>query len=197
VLDGPTSHRIKAAGIPVPNADVVILNEDDRPVPRGTIGEVCARGPMVMKGYWRKPEETARALRGGYMHTGDLGYMDEDGYVYLVDRTKDMIVSGGENVYSVEIEAALYAHPAVLEAAVFGIPDQRLGEQVHAAVVLKEGHAVPAEELIAHCRNAIAPYKCPKAITIHAEPLPKSGAGKILKRDLRVKYWAGLERQIN
>ncbi len=197
VLDGPLSHRTRAAGLPVPNADVVILDADDRPVTRGTIGEVCARGPMVMKGYWRKPEETARALRGGYMHTGDLGYMDEDGYVYLVDRAKDMIVSGGENVYSVEVEAALYGHPAVLEAAVFGIPDARLGEQVHAAVVLKDGGAVPPEELIAHCRNAIAGYKCPKAITVHHEPLPKSGAGKILKRDLRVKYWAGLERQIN
>jgi long-chain acyl-CoA synthetase len=202
VLDGPSPHRIRAAGLPVPSADVVILDENDRPVPRRTIGEVCARGPMVMKGYWRKPEETARALRGGYMHTGDLGYMDEDGYVYLVDRAKDMIVSGGENVYSVEVEAALYAHPAVLEAAVFGIPDERLGEQVHAAVVLKDaalkdGGAVPPEELIAHCRNAIAAYKCPKAITIHHEPLPKSGAGKILKRDLRAKYWSGLERQIN
>jgi long-chain acyl-CoA synthetase len=197
VLDGSFSHRIKAAGIPVPNADVAILGDDDRPVPRGTIGEVCARGPMVMKGYWRKPEETARALRGGYMHTGDLGYMDDDGYVYLVDRAKDMIVSGGENVYSVEVEAALYAHPAVLEAAVFGIPDERLGEQVHAAVVLKDGRAVPPEELIAHCRNAIAGYKCPRGVTIHHEPLPKSGAGKILKRDLRVRYWSGLERQIN
>jgi long-chain acyl-CoA synthetase len=154
-LDGPTSHRIKAAGLPVPNAEVVILDDEDRPVPRGTVGEVCARGPMVMKGYWRKAEETARALRGGYMHTGDLGYMDEDGYVYLVDRAKDMIVSGGENVYSVEVEAALCAHPAVLEAAVFGIPDERLGEQVHAAVVLKDGRSVPAEELIAHCRHAI------------------------------------------
>jgi acyl-CoA synthetase (AMP-forming)/AMP-acid ligase II len=197
VLEGPTSHRTKAAGLPVPNVDIVIAGEDDRPVPPGTIGEVCARGPVVMKGYWRKPEETARALRGGYMHTGDLGYMDEDGYVYLVDRAKDMIVTGGENVYSVEVEAALYAHPAVLEAAVFGIPDPRLGEQVHAVVVLKDGQNVPPEELIAHCRNAIASYKCPKTIAFHPEPLPKSGAGKILKRDLRVKYWAGLERQIN
>jgi acyl-CoA synthetase (AMP-forming)/AMP-acid ligase II len=201
-LEGPTAHRIKAAGIPVANADVVVLNENDEPVPRGTVGEICARGPLVMKGYWRKPEETARALRNGYMHTGDLGYMDDDGYVYLVDRAKDMIVSGGENIYSVEVEAALYSHPAVLEAAVFGIPDERLGEQVHAAVVLKEavskeGRHVPPEELIAHCRTAIAPYKCPKTIAIQAEPLPKSGAGKILKRDLRARYWAGLERQIN
>ncbi|MGH9348405.1 MAG: long-chain-fatty-acid--CoA ligase [Vicinamibacterales bacterium] len=197
VLDGPTAHRVKSAGLPVPNADVVVLDEHDRPVPPGTVGEICARGPIVMKGYWRKPEETARAIRDGYMHTGDLGYMDEDGYVYLVDRAKDMIVSGGENVYSVEVEAALYAHPAVLEAAVFGIPDDHLGEQVHAAVVLKDGRAVPPEELIAHCRQAIAPYKCPKRITLCPEPLPKSGAGKILKRELRSQYWAGLERQIH
>jgi long-chain acyl-CoA synthetase len=175
----------------------VIMDEHDGVVPRGTIGEVCARGPLVMKGYWRKPEETARAVRNGYMHTGDLGYMDEDGYVYLVDRAKDMIVTGGENVYSVEVEAALYSHPAVLEAAVFGIPDTHLGEQVHAAVVLKEGQGVPPEELVAHCRRAIAPYKCPKTISIHKEPLPKSGAGKILKRELRAKFWAGLERQIH
>jgi long-chain acyl-CoA synthetase len=161
------------------------------------VGEICARGPNVMKGYWRKPEETARALRGGYMHTGDLGYIDADGYVYLVDRAKDMIVSGGENVYSVEVEAALYAHPAVLEAAVFGIPHDVLGEQVHAVAVLKEGKSATAEELISHCRQAIAGYKCPKSVSISAEPLPKSGAGKILKRDLRAHYWAGLERQIH
>jgi acyl-CoA synthetase (AMP-forming)/AMP-acid ligase II len=197
VLEGPTCHRIRAAGIPVANADVAIMDEQDREVPRGTIGEVCARGPLVMKGYWRKPEETARAVRNGYMHTGDLGYMDEDGYVYLVDRAKDMIVSGGENVYSVEVEAALYSHPAVLEAAVFGVPDTHLGEQVHAAVVLKDGESVPPEDLVAHCRNAIAPYKCPKTISIHKEALPKSGAGKILKRELRAKFWAGLERQIH
>ena len=197
ILEGPTSHRIKAAGVPVPSADVVVLNEHDEPVPRGGIGEICAGGPLVMKGYWRKPEETARTLRGGYLHTGDLGYMDEDGYVYLVDRAKDMIISGGENVYSVEVEAALYSHPAVLEAAVFGIPDERYGEQVHAAVVLKQGHTARPDDLVAHCHQAIAGYKCPKTITIHAEPLPKSGAGKILKRELRAKYWAGFERQIH
>jgi long-chain acyl-CoA synthetase len=197
VLEGPLAHRVTSAGRPGINVDIAVLDEHDREVPRGEVGEICARGPNVMKGYWRKPEESARALRHGYMHTGDLGYMDADGYVYLVDRAKDMIVTGGENVYSVEVEAALYAHPAVLEAAVFGIPHDVLGEQVHAAVVLKEGHPATAEELIAHCRQAIAGYKCPKAVTISAEPLPKSGAGKILKRDLRAKHWAGLERQIH
>jgi long-chain acyl-CoA synthetase len=196
-VDGPIAHRVASAGRPVINCDVVILDDDDRPVPAGSIGEICVRGPNVMKGYWRKPEETARALRGGYMHTGDLGYIDADGYVYLVDRAKDMIVSGGENVYSVEVEAALYAHPAVLEAAVFGIPHDAFGEQVHAVVVLKEGHAASPEQLMLHCRQAIAGYKCPRSVAISGEALPKSGAGKILKRDLRAHYWATLERQIN
>jgi long-chain acyl-CoA synthetase len=196
-LEGPRSHRIKSAGFAVPNVEVAVLDDKDQEVPRGTIGEICGRGPVVMKGYWRKPEETSRAIRNGYMHTGDLGYMDEDGYVYLVDRAKDMIVSGGENVYSVEVEAALYAHPAVLEAAVFGIPHDALGEQVHAVVVQKNGQSVSAEALIAHCRTLIAGYKCPKSIAIQAEVLPKSGAGKILKRELRAQYWKGLERQIH
>ena len=196
-VDGPHAHRVRSAGRPAVNVDVAILDEAGHPVAVGAVGEICARGPNVMKGYWRKPEETARALRGGYMHTGDLGYMDEDGYVYLVDRAKDMIVSGGENVYSVEVEAALYSHPAVLEAAVFGIPHDVLGEQVHAVVVLKEGHSASPEQVIAHCRDAIAGYKCPKTVAISAEPLPKSGAGKILKRELRAQHWAGQERQIH
>lgn len=196
-LDGPTAHRIASAGQPVPNVEIVVLDEHGERVRSGIVGEICARGPNVMKGYWRKPEETARAIRGGFMHTGDLGYMDAEGYVYLVDRAKDMIVTGGENVYSVEVETALYSHPAVLEAAVFGIPDDRLGEQVHAAVVLKEHDQVAPEELIAHCRHVIAAYKCPRTISVHAEQLPKSGAGKILKRELRAKYWTGADRQIH
>jgi len=196
-LEGASSHRVTSAGRPTINVDVAILDEHDQPVPPGSVGEICARGPNVMKGYWRKPEETGRALRGGYMHTGDLGYIDRDGYVYLVDRAKDMIVSGGENVYSVEVEAALYSHAAVLEAAVFGIPHDALGEQVHAVAVLKDGQSATPEQLIAHCKQAIASYKCPKTLSISREPLPKSGAGKILKRDLRAQYWAGLERQIH
>src|SRR4029077_698937 len=122
--------RLASAGLPVPNVEIAVLDEDGHRMPPGTVGEICGRGPVVMKGYWRKPEETARALRGGFMHTGDLGYMDEDGYVYLVDRVKDMIITRGENVDSVEVESALVAHPAVLEAAVFGIPHADLGEQV-------------------------------------------------------------------
>ncbi len=155
------------------------------------VGEVAIRGENVMAGYWNKPEATAAALSDGWYRTGDLGYMDERSFLYLVDRAKDMIVSGGENVYSTEVEEVLYRHPAVLEAAVFGIPDARWGEAVH-AVVVPRGHVEEAE-LLAHCRGAIADYKIPKRIELTAEPLPKSGAGKVLKRELRAPYWSGHE----
>jgi long-chain acyl-CoA synthetase len=194
---GAARPRLKSAGLPVPQVDLEIHDAQDRPLPRGEIGEVCARGPMVMKGYWRKPEASAIALRGGFMHTGDLGYLDEEGYLYLVDRAKDMIVTGGENVFSVEVESALYAHPDVLEAAVFGIPHAEWGEQVHAVVVPIPGKSLDADALIAHCRERIALYKCPKTLQLQAEPLPKSGAGKILKRALRAPFWEGHDRQIH
>jgi long-chain acyl-CoA synthetase len=128
-------------------------------------------------------------MRDGWYHTGDLGYMDDEAFVFLVDRAKDMIVSGGENVYSTEVEDVLYRHPAVLEAAVFAVPDERWGEAVHAIVVPRA--PVTADELIAHCRAGIAGYKVPKAIEVRAKPLPKSGAGKVLKRELREPFWAG------
>jgi long-chain acyl-CoA synthetase len=140
-----------------------------------------------MGAYWNKPEQTAAALVDGWYRTGDLGYMDEEAYVYLVDRAKDMIVTGGENVYSTEVEDVLYRHPAVLEAAVFGIPDARWGEAVHAVVVPRA--PVTADELVRHCRDAIAAYKVPKSVELRSEPLPKSGAGKLLKRELRAPFW--------
>lgn len=189
--------RLRSAGFPLFTSEVKVFDAEDRPVANGEVGEICARGPMVMKGYWKQPEATAEALRNGWMHTGDAGYMDDDGYIYLVDRTKDMIVSGGENVYSVEVEAALYEHPAVLEAAVIGIPDEQWGEAVHAVVVLRPETSVDEETLIAHCHELIANYKCPKSITFHDEQLPKSGAGKILKRQLREPFWQGRERMIH
>jgi long-chain acyl-CoA synthetase len=136
-------------------------------------------------------------LVDGWYHTGDLGYMDEHAYVYLVDRAKDMIVTGGENVYSTEVEDVLYRHPAVLEAAVFGIPDARWGEAVHAVVVPRPDVSVGEDELLAHCRAAIAAYKVPKAIELRSEPLPKSGAGKTLKRELRAPFWAGRETLVS
>jgi long-chain acyl-CoA synthetase len=156
--------------------------------PAGDVGEVLVRGANVMTGYWNKPEQTAAAMAGGWYHTGDLGYMDEQGYVYLVDRAKDMIVTGGENVYSTEVEDVLYRHEAVLEAAVFGIPDERWGEAVHAVVVPRAD--VEEDELLRHCREAIAAYKVPKRVELRTEPLPKSGAGKVLKRELRAPFWA-------
>jgi len=199
VADGSDEEfqKLKSAGIPVHTAEVKVLDENDEELPRGEIGQICARGPMVMKGYWKQPEATAEALRNGWMHTGDAGYMDEDGYIFLVDRVKDMIVTGGENVYSVEVENALYAHPAVLEAAAIGVPSTEWGEAVHAVIVLKPDQEATEQELIGHCREHIAGYKCPKSISFSAEELPKSGAGKILKRDLRQPFWGDQERQIN
>lgn len=154
----------------------------------GEVGEVLARSNAVTVGYWANPEATAEALRGGWYHTGDLGYLNDRNYLFVVDRAKDMIVTGAENVYSVEVEDALYRHPAVAEAAVFGVPDERWGEAVHAIVVLSPGATATGGELRAHCRDLIAGYKVPKMIEISADPLPKSGPGKILKRVLRDRH---------
>lgn len=194
-VDG-SAARLRSAGVPMPNVTIRILDAEDRPLPPGEVGEICIRSPQVMMGYWRKPEATAQAIRNGFLHSGDLGTMDENGYVYLVDRAKDMIITGGENVYSVEVERALCSHEAVLEAAVFGIPHAHYGEQVHAVVTLHDGRQTAPEDLIAHCRDLLAGYKCPRSIEVRAEPLPKSAAGKILKRDLRQPFWERHERQI-
>ena len=153
-----------------------------------------------MLGYWNKPTETAAALRNGEYLTGDLGSVDDDGYLYLVDRCKDMIVTGGENVYCTEVEDALYRHPSVLEAAVFGIPDDRWGEAVHAVIVLRaadDRQRVQPSTLIDFCREQIAHYKVPKSIELRSEPLPKSGPGKVLTRELRAPHWAGSARGVN
>ncbi|HSB87603.1 MAG TPA: AMP-binding protein [Ilumatobacteraceae bacterium] len=152
------------------------------------VGEILVRSYGVTAGYWNDPAATADALRGGWYHTGDLGYFNDEQYLFVVDRAKDMIVTGAENVYSVEVEDVLYRHPCVAEAAVFGVPDEKWGEAVHAIVVLHPGTMVTADELRAHCRQSIAGYKVPKGIDISTEPLPKSGPGKILKRVLRDQY---------
>jgi long-chain acyl-CoA synthetase len=189
LLDAP---QARSCGQPAIGVEVRVLDlATDGAAEPGVVGEVAIRGENVMAGYWNKPEATAAALSGGWYRTGDLGYMDERSFLYLVDRAKDMIVSGGENVYSTEVEEVLYRHPAVLEAAVFGIPDARWGEAVH-AVVVPRGDVAEAE-LLAHCRGAIADYKIPKRIELTTEPLPKSGAGKVLKRELRAPYWTGHE----
>ncbi|MCH2169674.1 AMP-binding protein [Myxococcota bacterium] len=195
LFDGP---RARSCGQPLLGVDVRVLAEDGSERAPGEVGEVVVRGPTVMQGYWNKAEQTASVLREGAYWTGDLGYTDDEAYLFLVDRSKDMIVSGGENVYSTEVEEILYRHPAVLEAAVFGVPDEKWGEAVHAVVVLREGfEGLDTSELIALCRQEIAGYKVPKGIDIHAEPLPKSGPGKVLKRELRAPHWEGHERSIS
>ena len=195
----PADHlredKLASAGRPVPGTVVSIQDAVGRELPAGEVGEVCVRGGQYMDEYWRRPEETAAAFRDGWYHSGDAGYLDDEGYLFLVDRTKDMIVSGGENVYSTEVEQALTSHPAVAQAAVIGVPDEVWGEAVHAIVVLS-GEAT-AEELIVHCRAQIAGYKVPKTVELRTEPLPLSGAMKVLKRELRAPYWEGRERSVN
>jgi long-chain acyl-CoA synthetase len=196
-FDGVHAGRAKSAGRAVLDCEIRIHDPDDNEVPRGTVGEICGRGQIVMLGYWKQPELTAHTLRNGWLHTGDGGYMDEEGFVYIVDRVKDMIVSGGENVYSAETEDALYNHPAVAECAVIGVPDDTWGERVHAIVRLKPNTTATVEELIAHCHGRIANYKCPRTIDLREEPLPLSGAGKILKTELRKPFWEGKEKRVN
>ena len=176
---------------------VSIQGPDGKVLPHGEPGEVCARAGNFMREYWKRPEETAKAFADGWYHTGDMGYVDDQGYLFLVDRVKDMIVTGGENVYSSEVENAVAKHPAVAQVAVIGIPSERWGEAVHAIVVPKAGESVTEQEIIEHTREWIAGYKVPKSVELRAEPLPLSGAMKVLKRDLRAPYWEGRERAVN
>ena len=199
IVDGTPEQvrRLSSCGKQVLGVEVRVINARGEEVKPGEIGEIIVRGPNVMLGYWRQPEATAEALKDGWMRTGDLATVDEEHYLYIIDRAKDMIISGGENIYSVEVEQALYTHPAVLEAAVIGIPHDYWGEAVHAVVVCKPGRQVSSEELIAHARTQIAGYKVPRSIQFRTEALPKSGAGKILKRELREPYWVGKSRNVN
>jgi len=208
-FNGPEAHMgeglehelYKSCGKPGLTVDVKIIDEDGNILGPGVVGELCARGPNIMLGYWNKPEQTAEALHDGWMHSGDGAYMDENGYVFIVDRVKDMIISGGENVYSAEVENAVYRHPAVLECAVIGVPDPKWGERVHAIVRLVEGpennKGVDEAAIIAHCQALIAGFKCPRTVDFRTEPLPVSGAGKILKTDLRKPYWADQDKSVN
>ncbi|MEM6707876.1 MAG: AMP-binding protein [Pseudomonadota bacterium] len=190
--------QARSCGQPALGVRIDVCAPDGGIQPTGGVGEVVVRGDNVMLGYWNKPEQTAAVLKDGGYWTGDLGYFDDRGYLYLVDRSKDMIVSGGENVYSTEVEEALYRHPGVLEAAVFGVPDETWGEAVHAVVVPRDAERVPpADELIAFCRERIAGYKVPKAVTLRDTALPKSGPGKVLKRELRAPFWEGVDRDVN
>ena len=184
--------RYRAAGRSIAGTEIEIVDENDNPVPRRTVGEILMRGPNLMLGYWNWPEETAKAFRGGWMHSGDGGFMDEEGFVYVVDRVKDMIISGGENIYSVEVENVIAQHPAVQSCAVIGIPHEEWIETVHAIVILHEGHDVDGKDIIAHCRARIAHYKCPRSVEFRTEPLPLSAAGKVLKRELRAEFLRNL-----
>ncbi len=191
-------QRAKSCGTAPPGVNLEIRGLDGAALPQGEVGEVTVQGPNVMRGYWNKPEQTAAALDAqGWYSSGDVGFLDADGYLYLVDRSKDMIVSGGENVYCTEVEDAIYTHPGVLEATVFGIPDEHWGEAVHAVVVPRDGEILDEAAIIDHCRNRIGGYKIPKSISFQSEPLPKSGPGKVLKRELRAPFWEGKDRQIN
>jgi len=194
-LDG--NRRMRSAGKAVPGAEIEVRGPDNVEVPRGEIGEVCIKSPSNTAGYWKLPDATASTIDpDGWLHTGDAGVMDEDGYVYIQDRIKDMIISGGENVYPAEVENAIFGHPAVAEVAVIGIPSERWGEEVKACVVCKPGEAVDEGDLIAYTRERIAAFKCPKSVDVIPE-MPRNASGKILRRQLRDPYWQGQERQVS
>lgn len=197
-LEAFESHpeRLKSCGQTVIMAQLRIVDDDGKDVPVGEVGEIAIKGPHMMKGYWRRDEDTTKTVRNGWIHTGDMARMDEDGFVYIVDRKKDMIISGGLNVYSAEVEYVLMRHPALAQAAVIGIPDEKWGEAIKAVVVLREGHSVTLEELTAFCREYLSAYKRPKSIEISNE-IPMTPYGKVDKKAMRSRYWAGQERAVH
>jgi acyl-CoA synthetase (AMP-forming)/AMP-acid ligase II len=191
-----TEDRLMSCGRTCPGIDLRVMDDSGKELEAGSHGELVARGANVMRGYWNNPEETKQTFRDGFFRTGDFGYRDADGYFYILDRLKDMIVTGGENVYSIEVERALFQHPAVREAAVIGIPNEQWGESVHAVIVTKDGATVTPEELTAHCRQHIGGYKAPRSYEFRSEPLPVTSVGKVRKNVLRDPWWAGRERKI-
>jgi long-chain acyl-CoA synthetase len=197
ITDEKSERRLASCGKPAVGVEVRVVKEDGADVRPGEVGEIIARGPNIMRGYWKRPEETDIALRDGWLHTGDLATLDEDGYIYLVDRKKDMIVTGGENVYSTEVEAVLYSHPSIKEAAIIPVPDPDWGEAVHACVVVKEGRQLTAQEIVEFCRERLANYKVPRSVEFIEGELPKGGTGKILKKRLRERHWQDQPRRIS
>ncbi len=193
--DPVKQRRLASAGRETTGVRVRVVDDADRELPAGEPGEIVVRGDLVMKGYWNAPEATAETLRGGWLHTGDVGYLDAGGYLYITDRKNDMIISGGSNVYPREIEEVICAHPAVYEAAVIGVPDEKWGEAVKALVVTRAGASVSEGEIIEHCRRSVGSYKRPQSVEFLPE-LPKNAYGKILKRELRERYWKGRERRV-
>jgi fatty-acyl-CoA synthase len=191
------NQRMRSAGKASPGVEIEVRGPDNAEVPRGDIGEVCIRSPSNTAGYWRLPEATAKTIDpDGWLHTGDAGIMDADGYVYIQDRIKDMIISGGENVYPAEVESAIYGHPAIAEVAVIGVPSAKWGEEVKACVVAKPGHEIDEADVIAWARERIAAFKAPKSVDV-IPAMPRNASGKILRRELRAPYWEGQERQVS
>ncbi len=197
VFEGPRAGKLRSAGRATLACEIRVVGEDGAELPRGEVGHITVKGPITMLGYWNKPEVTAETLRDGWVYTGDAGYMDDDGFIFLMDRIKDMVISGGENVYSTEVENALAQHPGVATSAVIGIPSEKWGESVHAIVILHPGATATAQELMDHCHTLIAGYKCPRSIEFRTDPLPLSGANKVLKTELRQPFWEGRDRQIS
>ena len=195
VLEGPDAGRLASCGQAVFNADVRIVDENDQPLPDGEVGEIIVKGPMVMQGYWQNPQATADAIRDGWMHTGDAAYRDSSGFFYMVDRIKDLVITGGENVSSVEVENCIYQLEAVSECAVFGIPHADWIESVHAEIVTKPDCSITESEVIAHCKSQMTSFKCPRSVVIRKQPLPISGAGKIMKNELRKPYWKDSDKK--
>ncbi len=195
--DPEGNERMRSAGKPLPGVEIRIVGADGRDVPTGEVGEVVTRSSNNMLGYWNLPEATAKTMTDdGWIHTGDAGYMDADGYLYIHDRVKDMIISGGENVYPAEVESAIYGHPAVQEVAVIGVPDAKWGETVKAVCVPKPGMTIDEADVIAWARERIAAFKAPRSIDV-IEALPRNASGKILRKDLRAPYWEGYDRMVN
>jgi acyl-CoA synthetase (AMP-forming)/AMP-acid ligase II len=193
--DPEGNERMKSCGKAQDNVGIRVVDAEGNDVPLGEVGEIIVKSPQVMKGYWNLPDATAGAIRDGWFHTGDAGYLDADGYIYIHDRVKDMIVSGGENIYPAEIESALMGHPQIADVAVIGVPDEKWGESVMAIIVAKDGEEIPQDELEAFARERIAGYKVPRHIA-YVDELPRNPSGKILKRELRKPYWEGQERQV-
>jgi acyl-CoA synthetase (AMP-forming)/AMP-acid ligase II len=178
------------------SVELRVVDALDNDVAVGEVGEIICRSPQIMLGYWNQAEATGKAVRSGWFHSGDAGYLDRDGYLYIYDRVKDMIISGGENIYPAEVENALFSHPAVADVAVIGVPDDKWGEAVKAVVVRKPGAEVTPEALMVYARERIAGYKVPRSVDF-VDALPRNPTGKILKRELRKPYWAGQERQVH
>ena len=191
------SKRMRSVGTPLEGVEVKIIDEQGDELPADTVGEIATRSSKNMRGYWNNPDATEETIDAdGWLRTGDAGYLDEDGYLYIHDRVKDMIISGGENVYPAEVENAIYAHPDVADVAVIGVPHEKWGEAVKACVVVKEGKELSEAAIIAHSREHIAGYKCPKSVDF-IEALPRNPSGKILRRELRAPYWEGKTRAVN